>query len=294
MLSGNFSLTLWGWLWFVKKKYGISVIFPAIPFGRHPPIGRTNLREFRGGGLYSRSGQGYDTRGMNAENRWRVMAGKRTTFDIDQFVERLTAAYAGWQAPIITFIAQRGATPFEVLVSTLLSLRTKDEVTAQAAARLFAQARTPEALLALGETRTAQLIYPVGFYPTKAKRLMQISREILERYAGRVPDTIEELLSLPGVGRKTANLVLVEGYHIDAICVDTHVHRISNRIGYVQTKTPERTEMSLREKLPRKHWIRYNELLVAFGQVICRPVSPFCSRCPVSDLCPRIGITTSR
>lgn len=226
------------------------------------------------------------------------MAGKQVEstagFDIDRFVELLSAAYSGWNAPIITFIAHRGATPFEVLVSTILSLRTRDEVTAQAAARLFQQARTPEALLALGEAETARLIYPVGFYPTKAKRLMEISRRILDDFDGRVPDTLEELLTLPGVGRKTANLVLVEGYRIDAICVDTHVHRISNRIGYVCTRTPEQTEMALRAKLPRCHWVRYNELLVAFGQVVCRPLSPFCSRCPVADFCPRVGVQRSR
>lgn len=219
---------------------------------------------------------------------------ERKRLDIDRFVAQLTEAYAGWQAPIITFIANRGATPFEILVSTLLSLRTKDEVTSAAAARLFEKARTPEALLALGEKEVARLIYPVGFYPTKARRLMEISRMILDDHHGRVPDTMEALLSLPGVGRKTANLVLVEGFRQDAICVDTHVHRISNRIGYVRTKTPEQTEMALRDQLPRKHWIKYNELLVAFGQVVCRPVSPHCSKCPVAAMCPRIGVTTSR
>ena len=181
-----------------------------------------------------------------------------------------------------------------MLVSTILSLRTKDEVTAQAAARLFEKARTPESLIVLGEERTARLIYPVGFYPTKARRLMEISRILIDHYKGQVPDTMEALLALPGVGRKTANLVLVEGFGIPAICVDTHVHRISNRIGYVKTKTPEQTEMVLRKKLPKKHWVNYNELLVAFGQVICRPISPFCSKCPVSKMCPAIGVTTTR
>jgi endonuclease-3 len=222
------------------------------------------------------------------------MARKLKKFDMDWFVERLTEAYAHWNAPIITFIANRGATPFEVLVSTLLSLRTKDEVTAKAAARLFDEARTPEAILGLGEKKVAELIYPVGFYPTKAKRLQEISRIIIDTYDGKVPDSIDELLKLPGVGRKTANLVLVEGYKKPAICVDTHVHRISNRIGYVKTKNPEQTEMALRKKLPRKHWVRYNELLVAFGQVLCRPVSPHCSKCPVADICRRVGVTTSR
>ena len=222
------------------------------------------------------------------------MATQRQTFDIDRFVETLAADYRDWNSPIITFIANRGATPFEILVSTLLSLRTKDEVTSEAAKRLFGQARTPETILALGEKKVAKLIYPVGFYPTKAQRLMAISQILLDQYQGQVPDTIELLLELPGVGRKTANLVLVEGFKKDAICVDTHVHRISNRIGYVQTKTPDQTEFALRDKLPRKHWIGYNELLVAFGQVICRPVSPFCSKCPVAGMCPKKGVTKHR
>lgn len=222
------------------------------------------------------------------------MVRRKKRLNIDEFVEALASCYPSWNSPIITFIANRGATPFEVLVSTLLSLRTKDEVTSGAARRLFEKAVTPRQLLALGEQETAKLIYPVGFYPTKAKRLMEISRIILEVHGGRVPDTIETLLTLPGVGRKTANLVLVEGYKQEAICVDTHVHRISNRIGYVDTKNPDQTEMALRKKLPRRHWIRYNELLVAFGQVICRPISPFCSKCPVERMCPRIGVEKNR
>jgi endonuclease III len=227
--------------------------------------------------------------------QWELRMTKQPkVFDIDRFVATLTVASADWQAPIITFIANRGATPFEILVSTLLSLRTKDEVTAKATARLFDQARTPEQMLAVGEKQVAELIYPVGFYPTKAKRLMAISRILLDQYQGRVPETMALLLALPGVGRKTANLVLVEGFKKEAICVDTHVHRISNRIGYVQTRTPDQTEFALRDKLPRKHWIGYNELLVAFGQVICRPVSPFCSKCPVAAICPRLGVTTHR
>jgi endonuclease III len=222
------------------------------------------------------------------------MSGRRKVFDIDRFVETVAARYKDWNPPIITFIANRGATPFEVLISTVLSLRTKDEVTSQAARRLFQEARTPEQILALGEKRLTSLIYPVGFYPTKARRLLEISRIILNEHNGQVPDTLAALLELPGVGRKTANLVLVEGFKKPAICVDTHVHRISNRIGYVKTRTPDQTEMALREKLPRRHWIRYNELLVAFGQVVCRPVSPFCSKCPVTDMCPRIGVDKHR
>lgn len=215
-------------------------------------------------------------------------------FDIDHFVATIESNYRQWNPPIITFIANRGATPFEVLVSTLLSLRTKDEVTGVAAQRLLAVARTPETMVKLPAREIETLIYPVGFYPTKAKRLLSISRILLDRYDGKVPDTLEELTALPGVGRKTANLVLVEGFKIPAICVDTHVHRISNRIGYVKTKTPDKTELALRKKLPRRHWVRYNELLVAFGQVLCRPISPFCSRCPVADMCPRIGVDRHR
>ncbi len=215
-------------------------------------------------------------------------------FDIDGFVAVLAENYSRWKAPIVTFIAHRGAGPFEILVSTLLSLRTKDEVTSRAAARLFEKARTPQQILALSIKELENLIYPVGFYPTKARRLHQISRILLDSHAGQVPDTLEGLLELPGVGRKTANLVLVEGFGKPAICVDTHVHRISNRIGYVETRTPEQTEFALRAKLPRRHWVRYNELLVAFGQVICRSVSPFCSRCPVASACPRKGVDRSR
>ena len=216
------------------------------------------------------------------------------TFDIDRFVATLARHLPKWRAPIITLMAQRGASPFEVLVSTVLSLRTKDEVTAQASRRLLSRARTPQAILALSREKIAELIYPVGFYPTKARQLRRISRILLEQYQGRVPDQMAQLLALPGVGRKTANLVLVEAFKKEAICVDTHVHRISNRIGYVSTKTPEQTEVALRERLPRKHWIRYNELLVAFGQVLCRPISPWCSRCPAYDMCPRIGVGRSR
>ena len=215
-------------------------------------------------------------------------------FDMDRFVKTLKEAYRAWDAPVITFMAGIGATPFEVLVATLLSLRTKDEVTAPAARRLFVSANTPEGLILLGEKEIARLIYPVGFYPTKAKRIVEISRILLETFGGEVPRDLETLLTLPGVGRKTANLVLVEGYQMDAICVDTHVHRISNRIGYVKTKNADATEMALRKKLPKKYWVIYNEILVAFGQVICRPISPHCSKCPVADQCPRIGVEKHR
>jgi endonuclease-3 len=217
-----------------------------------------------------------------------------TRIDIDRFMAVLEEHYPTWSAPIITFIAQRGASPFEILASTLLSLRTKDLVTAEASARLFEAARTPQEILALDSEAIERLIYPVGFYKTKARRLRQISAILMERHEGRVPEDLDALLALPGVGRKTANLVRVEGFGLDGICVDTHVHRISNRVGYVRTRTPEQTEMRLRGKLPRRYWGRYNEILVAFGQVICQPVSPWCSRCPAFTLCPRVGVGRSR
>ncbi|MFC1895300.1 endonuclease III domain-containing protein [Thermodesulfobacteriota bacterium] len=218
----------------------------------------------------------------------------RRRINIERFIESLRKSSTSWNPPVVTLVAARGATPFEILVSTVLSARTKDEVTAAAAARLFKVARTPEALVLLGERTLERLIYPVGFYPTKAKHIKRLSRVLLDHYGGLVPRSLEQLLTLPGVGRKTANLVLIEAFGKPAVCVDTHVHRISNRIGYVSTKTPEQTEQVLREKLPRKHWIHYNELLVAFGQEICKPLSPVCSVCPVFAACPRKGVTRSR
>jgi endonuclease-3 len=217
-----------------------------------------------------------------------------TEFQIDKFIEILRKQYKNWDAPVITMMSNQGATPFEVLISTLLSLRTRDEVTGEASKRLFLQARTPETMIKLGESAIKKLIYPVGFYPTKAKRIIEICNKLIAEYDSLVPDEIDELLTFPGVGRKTANLVLVEGYKKDAVCVDTHVHRISNRVGFVDTKTPDQTEMVLREKLPKKYWVQYNEILVAFGQTICRPISPFCSTCPVCSLCIQKGVKKTR
>ncbi|MFZ5562816.1 MAG: endonuclease III domain-containing protein [Thermodesulfobacteriota bacterium] len=219
---------------------------------------------------------------------------KKKTIDIDFFVRELKKLRKKSRAPVITLIANRGATPFEILASTLLSLRTKDAVTDAAAGRLLAVAHTPEEMAVLPAKKIEKLIYPVGFYPTKAKRLIEISRILLERHDGRVPDEMEALLALPGVGRKTANLVLIEGFGKDGICVDTHVHRISNRTGIVTTRTPEETEFALRKTLPKKYWKPYNELLVSYGQTVCVPVSPFCSRCPVEAECPKTGVTRFR
>ena len=172
------------------------------------------------------------------------------SIDIDQFIRIIRKNHKNLNAPVISFIGAKGSTPFEILISTLLSLRTKDEVTLGATLRLFDHARTPRELLALPKESIEKLIYPVGFYHTKADRLLAISRIILEQYDGNVPDDMDKLLALPGVGRKTANLVLAEGFGQPAVCVDTHVHRISNRIGFVDTRTPEKTEFALREKLP--------------------------------------------
>jgi endonuclease-3 len=181
-----------------------------------------------------------------------------------------------------------------VLIACILSLRTQDRTTDAATDRLFALASTPTAMLAVPVRRIERAIYPVGFYRTKARTIHRICRELLGRFDGRVPDRIDDLLTLPGVGRKTANLVVTMGYNKPGICVDTHVHRISNRLGYVRTRTPDETETALRATLPRRYWIGYNDLLVGFGQNLCTPISPRCSTCPVHPLCRRIGVTTSR
>ena len=179
-------------------------------------------------------------------------------------------------------------------MACLLSLRTQDTTTGPAAARLFALADTPHAMLELSASTIERAIYPVGFYRTKARVLLGLSRDLLDRFAGRVPDDIDALLTLKGVGRKTANLVVTLGFDKPGICVDTHVHRISNRLGYVRTRTPDETEMALRAKLPARYWIGYNDLLVTFGQNVCAPISPKCSTCPVRALCRRVGVTSSR
>ncbi len=189
---------------------------------------------------------------------------------------------------------ERTRDPFRVLVACVISLRTKDAVTAEASARLFARAETPAGLVRLGVARIARLIYPAGFYNTKARQIVEISRRLVRHHGGRVPPDREALLELPGVGRKTANLVLGLGFGVPAICVDTHVHRISNRLGLVASKTPEETERELEVVLPRRVWIDINDLLVTFGQNVCHPTSPRCSTCVLAERCPRIGVTRSR
>src|SRR5271169_5581761 len=199
-----------------------------------------------------------------------------------------------WNAPIVSFIAVQHRDPFRTLISCILSLRTKDATTAAASSRLYARAHTAEAILRLSPKTLERLIYPVGFYRTKARVIRGICTDLIDRFDGSVPDEIDALLTLKGVGRKTANLVVTEAFRKPGICVDTHVHRISNRWGLVRTRDADRTEMALRAVLPRRYWIEYNRILVAFGQTICNPVSPWCSRCKIAALCPRIGVVHSR
>lgn len=213
---------------------------------------------------------------------------------IREVAERLEEAVKGWETPLVDAMAATGDDPFRILIATILSLRTRDTVTAVVAPQLFARAATPQAILALPREDLLELIRPVGFYNTKTDTIREICQQLLERHAGRVPDDLDELLKLPGVGRKTANLVVTAGYGKPGICVDTHVHRISNRFGYVQTKTPDQTEMALREKLPPDLWLDINRLLVSLGQTICHPTSPKCTHCPVADLCERVGVVRSR
>jgi endonuclease III len=209
-------------------------------------------------------------------------------------IARLLQQAPSWRPTAIAEVAEDRRDPFRVLIACLLSLRTKDETTGPAARRLFALAETPQAMLRLTPRQIERAIFPVGFYRTKARGLLRVCRELIERFGGAVPDTIDELLTLHGVGRKTANLVVTQGFNKPGICVDVHVHRISNRLGYVKTRTPAETETALRATLPRRYWIGYNDLLVSFGQNVCLPVSPRCSRCPIGATCPRVGVTRSR
>jgi len=217
-----------------------------------------------------------------------------TDDDIHTAIAILREITQGWLTPYVTELSQDSRDPFRILIATILSLRTKDTTTALAAPRLFALADTPEKMLNLTPRQIEEAIYPVGFYRTKARNILAVCRELLERYGGHVPDDIDELLTLPGVGRKTANLVVTLGYGKPGICVDTHVHRITNRWGYVTTKTPTETEMALRARLPTEYWLEINDLLVALGQNICHPTSPRCSICPLYPYCDRVGVTHSR
>jgi exodeoxyribonuclease-3 len=211
------------------------------------------------------------------------------TIDINKFLIIVAEAVADKSVPVVDLIAVQSSDPYKVLTATILSARTKDETTAVAAARLFKKAASITELAQLSQEEIEKLIYPVGFYKNKAGFLKKLP-EALEKYGNQVPDTIEELLTLPGVGRKTANLVVCVAFKKPAICVDTHVHRIMNIWRYVDTATPEQTEKKLREKLPREQWMTVNSRLVAFGQSICRPVGPQCDICPLERECPKHGV----
>ncbi len=213
---------------------------------------------------------------------------------IRELARRLGAARESWRPTTLAQVERSTRSPFRILVSCVISLRTKDEVTHGASRRLFALADTPAGIARLDEETIAGAIYPAGFYNTKARQIRAMAGILEQEHGGEVPPSREALLRLPGVGRKTANLVLGLGFGIPAICVDTHVHRISNRLGMVDTRTPEATERALEALLPRDLWIPINDLMVTFGQNQCHPTSPRCSTCTLADLCARRGVTRSR
>lgn len=212
------------------------------------------------------------------------------TSDIPYVNRILKREYAKRRAPIVEFIAMQTKDPFKVLVSTVLSARTKDKCTTEVCERLFKRVGTPEDFDKLSLKQLEKLIFPIGFFRTKAKHLKQLPSALAEQFDGRVPDEIDDLCKLPGVGRKTANLVRAVAFNKPAVCVDVHVHRICNRLGLLKTKTPFETEMKLREILPEKYWITWNAYLVSYGQTICRPVGPRCADCRIYKYCDRCGL----
>ena len=213
--------------------------------------------------------------------------------DLPLVLRYLRKSIKSWRVPVVTKIS-RQQNPFMVLVSCLLSLRTRDKITDAASRRLFVLASSPRKLLRLDPKQVEKAIYPVAFYRNKTLRLYEISRALIDDNDGKVPDSLDRLLRLKGVGRKTANLTLVLGHNKPGVCVDIHVHRIVNRWGYVQTKSPNETEKALRCKLPKRYWMEINNLLVSFGQNICKPQSPFCSNCVVLEYCEQVGVNRYR
>lgn len=218
----------------------------------------------------------------------------KNNYNFDIIIPILEKTVKELDAPIVTRIKKEDNDPFKILIGTILSLRTKDKTTDEASKRLFTAAKTPEEMAKLSTEEIQKLIYPVGFYKRKAQEIKEISEMLIEKYNGKVPNSLDKLLQIKGVGRKTANLVITEAFDQYGICVDTHVHRISNRLGWVKTKTPEQTEMALRKVLPKRYWKTINPILVTFGQNICKPVSPLCSSCPIASYCPKIGVKKFR
>ncbi|MFQ5861741.1 MAG: endonuclease III domain-containing protein [Candidatus Brocadiales bacterium] len=217
----------------------------------------------------------------------------KTNLDIQKVITTIKRVNSAFKEPTVTTVA-KSRSPFKVLISCLLSLRTKDNVTSVASERLFQLADTPEGMLKLNTSDIQRAIYPVGFYKTKAARIKDICKALIEEYGGRVPDDIDTLLKFSGIGRKTANLVVTLGYGKPGICVDTHVHRITNRWGYVKTKTPVETEFALRKMLPGRYWLVINDILVTYGQNVCTPILPKCSICKVYWYCKRVGVKKHR
>ena len=212
--------------------------------------------------------------------------------DIDSIYKILNKTVKDYKVPIVDLVEARTKDPFKILVTTILSARTKDEVTARASVSLFKKVSVPKDINKLTIKQIEKLIYPVGFYKNKAKYLKKLPVVLKEKFNNKIPRTIEELIELPGVGRKTANLVMAVAFKIPAICVDVHVNRIMNRFGYIRTKNPLETEMALRKKLPKKYWLKINYIIVAFGQNLCKPINPKCDVCPVYKYCKRVGVKT--
>ncbi len=210
--------------------------------------------------------------------------------DIHIVIRLVKQSVQQWPVPLMERLSVSGSNPFEILVACVLSLRTRDHTTAEACRRLFGLAKDPISMANLAISQIERAIYPVGFYRTKAKQIREMSRILCQKFQREVPSLIEALVQLPGVGRKTANLVRTVGYKKLGICVDTHVHRICNRIGYVATRGPDETEFVLRSQLPKKYWRSFNRLLVPFGQHQCTPISPRCESCPIHSYCRRVGV----
>lgn len=231
---------------------------------------------------------------VQSDPRWFPRGKKRAASVLHRIIPVIREIVRDRRDPSVTAIAKKTRSPFRVLVSTVISARTKDEVTGEASARLFRLAGNPRKMADLKVEEIEKAIFPAGFYRNKARAISRLSRMLISDFKGRVPDEISDLVKLPGVGRKTANLVVTLAFRKPGICVDTHVHRICNRLGVLDTRNPRETEFALREVLDRRHWIEINDLLVMYGQAICTPLSPRCSRCAAADSCARVGVGRSR